>query len=152
MANTGHEIRFEQSDISARPTVLTGAAIFVGVLIVTGVVWGVLWAYVRYRTEAVLTPTPAEQGYHAVPPYPRLQESPHADLQQFRAAQEWQLHHYGWVNEKNGVVRIPIDRAMDLLAQRGIPPQKAPPDLKLTVPAAGTRETGFEDKVAPEPR
>ena len=31
------------------------------------------------------------------------------------------LGSYDWVDQKNGVVRIPIDRAMDLLAQRGLP-------------------------------
>src|SRR5208282_5249649 len=31
------------------------------------------------------------------------------------------LHSYGWVDEKAGTVRIPIERAMDLLVQRGLP-------------------------------
>ena len=31
------------------------------------------------------------------------------------------LGSYDWVDQKNGVVRIPIDRAMDLVAQRGLP-------------------------------
>jgi hypothetical protein len=31
------------------------------------------------------------------------------------------LGSYAWVDQNNGVVRIPIDQAMDLLAQRGLP-------------------------------
>ena len=31
------------------------------------------------------------------------------------------LASYDWVDQENGVVRIPIDKAMDLLAQRGLP-------------------------------
>jgi hypothetical protein len=31
------------------------------------------------------------------------------------------LGSYDWVDQNNGVVRIPIDQAMDLLAQRGLP-------------------------------
>jgi hypothetical protein len=31
------------------------------------------------------------------------------------------LESYDWVDQNNGVVRIPIDRAMDLVAQRGLP-------------------------------
>ena len=32
------------------------------------------------------------------------------------------LHHYRWVDRRNGIVSIPIDRAIQLLAQRGVPP------------------------------
>ncbi len=32
-----------------------------------------------------------------------------------------ELESYGWIDRKSGIVRIPIDRAMDLLAQRGLP-------------------------------
>jgi hypothetical protein len=49
-------------------------------------------------------------------------------------------------------VTIPIERAMDLLVQRGIPPQKAPPPNMFYQPRAGTRLTGLEGKVEPEPR
>jgi len=38
-----------------------------------------------------------------------------------RAAQERELTTYGWVDKEKQTVRIPIDRAMELLAQRGLP-------------------------------
>ena len=38
-------------------------------------------------------------------------------LQTLRAKQDAQLHAYGWVDQKNGVVQLPIDRAMELVAQ-----------------------------------
>ena len=41
-----------------------------------------------------------------------------------RAEEDWLLQNYGWVDEKAGMVRLPIDRAMDLLAERGLPPSK----------------------------
>src|SRR5436190_18641663 len=47
--------------------------------------------------------------------FPRLQISPPADLQVFRARQEALLHSYGWVNRTAGVARIPIERAINLL-------------------------------------
>jgi len=56
-----------------------------------------------------------------LPPEPRLQVAPALDLQQMRAAEDQILNSYGWVDRTNGVVRIPIDRAMDILAQRGLP-------------------------------
>ncbi len=35
--------------------------------------------------------------------------------------EEGLLYSYGWVDEKAGTVRIPIERAMDLIVQRGLP-------------------------------
>jgi hypothetical protein len=69
-----------------------------------------------------------------------------------RAREDWELSHYYWIDKAKGEVAIPIERAMAILAARGVPPQKQPPGLELSQPEAGTRETGFEGKVAPEPR
>ena len=52
-----------------------------------------------------------------LPPEPRLQVSAPKDLEQYEAAQEEILNNYGWVDQKAGIVRIPIDRAMDILVQ-----------------------------------
>jgi hypothetical protein len=54
-------------------------------------------------------------------PEPRLQISSRADLKQFQARDEARLHSYGWVDRKAGTVRIPVDRAIELLLQRGLP-------------------------------
>ena len=54
-------------------------------------------------------------------PQPRLQVDPVADLKASRAASNSQLHSYGWVDRKSGVARIPIERAMQLLIERGLP-------------------------------
>ena len=52
------------------------------------------------------------------PPAPKLQVSPYADLGTLRAREDAVLQSYGWVDKGTGVVRIPIDRAMDLVAGR----------------------------------
>jgi hypothetical protein len=55
------------------------------------------------------------------PPEPRLQASSARDLLEMRAAEERELTTYGWIDEAAGVVRIPIERAMDLVAMEGLP-------------------------------
>jgi hypothetical protein len=55
------------------------------------------------------------------PPEPRLQISPIKDLQRIQAEEEQILSAYGWVDRADGVVRIPISRAIDLLIERGLP-------------------------------
>ena len=69
-------------------------------------------------------------------PQPQLEKTPAVDLQHIRAAEEQLLASYGWVDRQKGVVRIPIDRAIDLLAQRGLParPQTAVAASQATVP------------------
>jgi hypothetical protein len=124
-----HDVAYEHSDLGSRGIygVLVGFAIFiVFVLLVT---WGLL----RYFGGFRITPRPAGPAsvarYAAVPggdpalrfPTPVLQPDPVADLNKFRAANEERLNTYGWVNQQAGVVRIPISRAMDLVAQRGLP-------------------------------
>ena len=52
------------------------------------------------------------------PPQPLLQINPSTDLEQFRAHEEELLHTYGWIDRDKGIVRIPIDRAMELTAQK----------------------------------
>jgi hypothetical protein len=54
------------------------------------------------------------------PPQPRLQLSPAIDLQALENAQREQISNYGWVDQSNGIVKIPIERAMKLIEERGI--------------------------------
>ena len=63
----------------------------------------------------------AEGQDQRLPPAPRLQQFPHNDLYQFRLGEEELLRNYGWMNRETGVVHIPIDEAMRLLVQRGLP-------------------------------
>jgi hypothetical protein len=89
-----------------------------------------------------LTPlAPARQ----VPPTPRLQTRPQLDMESMRAYEHRVLRTYGWVDQKAGTVRIPIDRAMDMLAERGLPfrPQgQQAPAAPTTGPGSGGRQTG----------
>jgi hypothetical protein len=67
-----------------------------------------------------------------LPPAPRLQTAPERELRQMRDEEDELLRSYGWVDREAGRVRIPIDRAMDLLAERGLPARNraAPSEAK----------------------
>jgi hypothetical protein len=58
------------------------------------------------------------------PPEPRLQPNPPLDLKKFRESEEAILNGYGWVDPDKGIVRIPVARAMELVAQEGLPTRK----------------------------
>jgi hypothetical protein len=53
---------------------------------------------------------------------PRLLVNQMLDMEAFRASEDALLHNYGWIDRDQGIVRIPIDRAIDLLAQQGAAP------------------------------
>jgi hypothetical protein len=76
---------------------------------------GVLWLFPLPGTDRTLhTPLP-------VYPEPRLQPNPRQEMQRFLAAEQAELAIYGWIDKAHGVVRIPIDVAMDKVARSGIP-------------------------------
>jgi len=54
-------------------------------------------------------------------PQPRLEENERTELRSFIEDQDRKLATYGWVDKDRGIVRIPIDRAMELIVQRGLP-------------------------------
>jgi hypothetical protein len=152
-AEPRHEdVRFESSDWTPRVTVSIIVGVLVGMWIITGLVYFYFAYLARERAETSPPPLPIEAHGNPMPPEPRIQQSPREDLKAMRAREDWQLTHYSWVDKQKGVVAIPIERAMAIVAQRGIPPQKQPPNLALSQPQAGTRLTGFEGKVEPEPR
>src|ERR1700756_1358674 len=54
-------------------------------------------------------------------PSPQLEIDERSQLDKIRNGEAETLSTYDWVDQKAGTVRIPIDRAMDLIAQRGLP-------------------------------
>lgn len=55
------------------------------------------------------------------PPPPLLQVEPPADLREMRRRHAEILDRYGWADRERGLVRVPIERAMELLLERGLP-------------------------------
>jgi hypothetical protein len=54
-------------------------------------------------------------------PEPQLQKAPIPDLKAIRAEEDKLLNGYAWVDQKQGIVRIPVERAIEVLAKRGLP-------------------------------
>lgn len=119
-------IEHEESDVNIR-----GIFGFAFGLLLTGVlIHFMVWVLFRYfdareaRKVAPEFPLAATQGSR-VPPEPRLQTNPRQDLSDLRAREDQVLTSYGWVDRNAGVVRIPIDQAMKLTLERGLPARTA---------------------------
>ncbi|HUI40952.1 MAG TPA: hypothetical protein VL523_03180 [Terriglobia bacterium] len=96
------------------------AAAFV-ILLVFGLVVGYISFRLLSGQETVGPPASPLSNARVLPPHPRLQVNGHEDLEEYLQRQQQTLGTYGWVDRQEGVVRIPIDRAIDVLLERGLP-------------------------------
>lgn len=116
----------EESDVNVRAIFGFAGGLLVSAIVIHLAVW-VLFRYFdarEGRQAAPAFPLAATQGSR-VPPEPRLQTNPRQDLSDLRAREDQVLTSYGWVDKNTGVVRIPIDQAMKLTLERGLPARVA---------------------------
>jgi len=111
MAASSHPNDYERSDAEPRliAAVALGIAIFLlatPFIIHAGYPWATRPASIRGLPQ---------------PPAPRLEVKPGESLGRLRARETAALGQYGWADQQHGFVRIPIDRAAALLAERGLP-------------------------------
>lgn len=81
-----------------------------------------------------------------LPPAPRLQVHPHEELREYCTGQQQNVKSYAWVDERNGIVQIPVDRAMELVLERGLPVR---PANQAPAGSAGMHQVGAYDAPLP---
>jgi len=79
------------------------------------------------KEEKLIVAAGLERRESGPPPLPRLQIYPVKHWKDFRAAERERLTTYGWMDRGTGAVHIPIDRAIELIAERGVGPLPAGP-------------------------
>ena len=114
------EHKHETSDVRIRPVALFVGGLFVAVVVVLVVMGGLFRYFATHQPKPEIPPSPLVTTPQT-PPEPRLQASPYQDVRELRAQDNQVLASYGWVDRQAGVVRIPIERAIEVLAQRGEP-------------------------------
>ena len=121
-ATSNPEVHHEESDVNIRAILLFGAGLIVSAVLIHLLVY-VLFRYFDVREAQRVTPQYplAIAQENRVPPEPRLQTNPRQDLADLRAKEDELLNSYGWVDRNAGIVRIPIDEAIRLTLQRGLP-------------------------------
>ena len=146
------EVEFEREDLAAKPILIFLIVLTVICVLVALLLRG-MYSYMdarENRNQPAQSPlvqqTTADTrvvapGDIAKFPQPRLETSETMEINAFRLQEEQTLNSYGWVDQQAGVVRIPINRAMELMAQRGLP----------TRPQAGVAADGGKAKEAVRP-
>jgi len=121
---TNPEVTYEKRDVNVRVILYFVATLFV-VLAVTLVSMRGLFGYFSETQNLGPGASPFDNS-RSLPPAPRLQVDPGVDLDQVRKSQEEILNSYGWADKASGTVRVPIDRAMDMLIERKLPVRQNP--------------------------
>lgn len=113
---------YEKRDIRATAVYLYGGLLLV--LIVLSM------AFIDWLFDTMKSQWDADQSPPAAilrlseplsPPQPAFAMYPARSLAEFRRAEDRYMRSYGWVDREAGVGRIPVERAMDLLLQQGLP-------------------------------
>lgn len=94
----------------------------VAMIISAGIVYGTFWLFEGQEQDAgrAAQVFPLAAGQVKEPRGPRLQTQPFKDIYLLRERERERLTSYGWVDQGAGVVHIPIEDAMRLMAERGI--------------------------------
>ncbi len=109
----GHEER----DASIRGAMWFAAGLIATIIVVLALM---RWLFVAFpKPQGEMAAVPYVQGLtQELPPEPRLQVHAPEDLKKMREQEDSMLDSYGWIDRQNGIVRIPVRRAMELLAER----------------------------------
>ena len=109
---TGHE----QREVSVRFIVVSLITLLIGAFLVCLLTVGIF----QYFHNTYLPPQ-VTYTQPTLPPEPRVEDKPYLQLQNVRKLEDHVLTSYAWVDQREGTVRIPIDRAIDIVAQKGLP-------------------------------
>jgi hypothetical protein len=124
---------------------LTGMAVVAAVLMV--VYFKVADRRAEKRDASVVAEAGLERREPALPPAPRLEIRGARRWTDFQTAERERLESYGWMDRSTGAVHIPIQRAIELIAERGVgplpqAPVALPPSVQMPAappaPAAAT--------------
>ena len=119
-------VHHEESDINIAGVLGFGAALIVAAVMIHLLTY-VLFRYFESREGRRVTPEYplAAAQANRVPPEPRLQTDPREDLRELREKEDAVLGTNGRVDKNAGVVRIPVDEAIRLTLERGLPSRQA---------------------------
>ncbi len=120
----------EPTDVKLRPILVFTIGLVVAIVVVYLIVTAMFRIFAteaadRDTSAGVPLALQAPGTVEHLPPEPRIQANPAADLKTLRQKEDALLGSYSWVDERAGIVRIPIEQAMKLVLEHGLPVRQA---------------------------
>jgi hypothetical protein len=136
MADTDHKSGHEERDVHVGPIVILGIVLLAGTAL-SLLLMDWTFDYLNAQEDrAQREPASLLRAENPPPPpRPAFQMYPAAELREVKAAEKAHLASYGWVDRENGVALIPVERAMEIVAEGGLP------ELAALNPEANDDET-----------
>lgn len=108
----------------------------VGLFAVSAFSFVLIWGSVTFmnRMSAKNDPALPEARRQGPPPEPQLEASPPANLRAVRAEEQAILDGWGWADPAKSHARIPVARAAEIVAAKGLPTRAAAPAAPSAVP------------------
>lgn len=124
------DIGFEREDLGAKPVIGFIVSLVISGVLIYYVIWGIFHFLDAYDKKNQQTRNPlvqVESNTRDVQtqmiqrfPEPRLEDNERTELNGFRYSEEEELNSYGWVDKNAGIAHIPIEQAMQIIAQKGL--------------------------------
>ncbi|MGA7078142.1 MAG: hypothetical protein WBQ43_20865 [Terriglobales bacterium] len=136
MMNHSHETEFEREDLGTRGVFAFMIGLAVIGIVIYFIIVGMYSFLDNYERSQMSTASPLVTTKGAMSRVvtqadmdkafkdngaPMLETNERGQFKDFLINQEDQLNSYGWVDKDAGVAHIPIQRAMDLIVQQGLP-------------------------------
>jgi len=134
--HSGHETGYEREDLGSRGVFAFMIGLAIIGLVIYFIIVGMYTFLDNYERSQMATASPLVTSKGAMSRVvtqadmdkafkdngaPMLEVNERGQFRDYLMNQENQLNSYGWVDEKAGVAHIPIERAMELTVQRGLP-------------------------------
>jgi hypothetical protein len=130
------KLGYDPRDVPVEKTVIHAFLLFGSLAVAGFFAAGVMWVFDRtegFKSVGAQDIGKQERRIEPQDPYPLLQSNrtAHEDIARLRVEEDVKKHHYGWVDEKAGVVRMPVEDAMERVLAEGLPvtTTSAPPSL-----------------------
>jgi len=132
----GHGTEFEREDLSTRGVFAFMIGLAITGLVIYFIIVGMYSFLDKYERSQMTTASPLVASSGAASRVvtkdyieqqfkengaPMLEDNERGQFSDYLMKQEKHLNSYGWVDENAGVAYIPIEHAMELTVQRGLP-------------------------------
>ena len=124
---------YEKRDTEVKPLAWLLVALLAATLIVLALMKVLFDHFAGLEARRQPAPSTLAGTRNLLPPEPRLQNAPFDDLKRLRAEEDLLLHSYGWVDRSAGVVRIPIERALEIAGKNGLTEEAPRPDSEQSM-------------------
>ncbi len=114
------------------------AFLFVLLVVSMGLMWGLSRAAKKEIAGSQPPPPPlAGARENPLPPEPRLETAPAKELAALRERENAVLGAYAWVDKAKGIAEVPVDRAIEIASETGLPVKYGPTPAAPAAPAGG---------------